>query len=51
MTVLKSSGDHAFDESVQKTLRKWEFTRGPLTVELPLSFALTPTSYRIDVAR
>ena len=51
VTVLKSSGDAAFDDSVQKTLRKWRFTRGPLTVELPLSFTLTPTSYRIDVAR
>lgn len=51
VTVLKSSGDPAFDESVQKTLRKRQFTRGPLTVELPLSFTLTPTSYRIDGAR
>ncbi len=51
VAVLTSSGDPVFDGTVQKTLRKWQFTRGPLTVELPLSFALTPTSYRIDVAR
>lgn len=51
VAVLTSSGDPVFDEAVQKTLHKWQFTRGPLTVELPLSFALTPTSYRIDVAR
>lgn len=51
VTVRKSSGDPVFDEAVQKTLRKWQFTRGPLTVELPFSFVLTPTSYRIDVAR
>ncbi len=49
--VLTSSGDAVFDEAVQKTLRKWQFNRGPLTVELPLAFALTPTSYRVDVAR
>lgn len=51
VNVLKSSGDPIFDHAAQKALGRWEFTRGPLSVELPLSFALTPTSYRVDVAR
>lgn len=49
--VLQSSGDPIFDKAAQKTLRKWELNRGPLVVELPLSFILTPNSYRVDVAR
>lgn len=51
VVVLKGSGDSVFDSIVQKTIRQWLFTRGPLTVELPLSFTLTPTSYQVDVAR
>jgi TonB family protein len=49
--ILKSSGDATFDRSVEKTLRKWRLRRGPLVLELPLSFVLTPTSYAVDVAR
>ena len=49
--ILQSSGDETFDKTVRKTLLKWRLTRGPLVVEIPLSFALTPNSYRLDVAR
>ena len=49
--ILQSSGDQIFDKTVRKTLSKWELARGPLVVEIPLSFILTPNSYRVDVAR
>jgi TonB family protein len=49
--ILKSSGDATFDRVVEKTLRNWRLRRGPLVLELPLSFVLTPTSYSVDVAR
>ena len=49
--VLQSSGDPTFDKAAVKTLGKWELNRGPLVVELPLSFILTPSSYRVDIAR
>ena len=43
--VLKSSGDPTFDRVVVKTLRKWRLRKGPLIVELPLAFKLTPRRY------
>lgn len=49
--ILQSSGDEIFDKTVHKTLLKWQLTRGPLVVEIPLRFVLTPNSYRLDVAR
>lgn len=49
--VLKSSGDKVFDRVTVRTLRKWRLRRGPVVVELPLRFTLTPTSYSVDVAR
>jgi len=49
--VLKSSGDPLFDTAAQKTLGKWRLSRGPLTLELPLQFVLTPESYRVNVTR
>jgi hypothetical protein len=45
--VLKTSGDAAFDDAAQKTLGKWRLSRGPLVLELPLRFVLTPSSYRV----
>ena len=51
VVVLQSSGDPVFDKAAVKTLGKWELNRGPLVVELPLSFILTPSSYRVDIAR
>ena len=49
--ILKSSGDKTFDRVTVRTLRKWRLRRGPLVVELPLRFTLTPTNYSVDVAR
>lgn len=49
--VLKSSGDQTFDEVTVKTLRKWKLRRGPLIIELPLSFTLGPTSYSVDIPK
>ena len=49
--IVKSSGDTVFDQEAVKTLGKWRLRRGPLVIELPLSFTLTPTSYSVDVAR
>lgn len=49
--ILKSSGDATFDRVVVQSLGKWRLRRGPLALELPLSFTLTPTHYSVDVAR
>lgn len=49
--ILKSSGDATFDRVAVTTLAKWRLRRGPLALELPLSFTLTPTNYSVDVAR
>lgn len=49
--VLKSSSDAAFDRVAVKTLGKWRLRRGPLVIELPLRFTLTPANYSVDVGR
>ena len=49
--ILKSSGDKAFDRAATKTLRKWRLAHGPLVLELPLRFVLTPESYSVNIAR
>ena len=51
LRILKSSGDAVFDQETVKTLRRWRLRRGPLVLELPLSFRLTPTNYSVEVAR
>jgi len=43
--ILKSSGDATFDRVVVSTLGKWQLRNGPMIVELPLAFKLTPRSY------
>ena len=45
--ILKSSGDSSFDRVAVGTLRKWRLRRGPMVVELPLAFKLTPQTYDI----
>ncbi len=47
--VLKSSGDAIFDREAVNTLGKWRLARGPLIIELPLRFRLTPKNYSVDV--
>ena len=49
--ILKSSGDQTFDGVTVKTLRKWKLRRGPLIIELPLSFTLGPSSYSVDIPK
>jgi TonB family protein len=49
--VLKPSGDAIFDEITVATLRKWRLRRGPLVVELPLSFTLAPTKFSIGIPK
>lgn len=49
--ILKSSGDLVFDREAVKTLDKWRLNRGPVVIELPLRFQLTPRSYSVDVGR
>ena len=49
--VLKSSGDPTFDEATRAALRNWRLTRGPLVIELPLSFTLSPQSYSVAIPR
>jgi TonB family protein len=47
--ILKSSGDRTFDRVVTETLHQWRLRRGPMVIELPLAFKLTPESYDIWV--
>lgn len=49
--ILKSSGDEIFDREAVKTLGRWRLSRGPLVLELPLHFTLTPIDFSVDVAR
>lgn len=49
--ILKSSGDATFDRITEKTLRKWKLRRGPMVVELPLGFQLTPGKFSVGVGR
>ena len=45
--ILKRSGDPKFDRIAVDTLSKWRLRRGPMVIELPLAFKLTPESYDI----
>ncbi|MGI9088946.1 MAG: TonB family protein [Chthoniobacterales bacterium] len=49
--ILKHSGDETFDRITVRGLGKWRFRHGPVTLEVPLHFMLTPISYSVDVAR
>lgn len=49
--ILKSSGDGVFDRTTVDTLRTWRLRRGPLILELPLSFRLTPTHYSVAIPK
>lgn len=49
--VLKRSGDEIFDRTAVETLRKWRLRRGPLIIELPLAFTLTPSHYSVDIPK
>ena len=45
--ILKSSGDRTFDRVAVDTLREWQLRRGPMVIELPPAFKLTPQTYDI----
>src|ERR1051326_2917636 len=49
--ILQGSGDEVFDESAVYTLRQWHLHRGPLIIELPLVFNLTPNHYSVGVPK
>jgi TonB family protein len=49
--ILKRSGDDMFDRITVNTLRTWRLSRGPLILELPLSFKLSPTKYSVDIPK
>ena len=47
VNILKSSGDPTFDRVAVKTLLEWRLRKGPLNIQLPRAFKLTPDNYRI----
>jgi TonB family protein len=49
--ILKTSGDLTFDGITISTLRKWRLRKGPLIVELPLAFRLTPRTFDFRVVK
>jgi protein TonB len=49
--ILASSGDGTFDRVAVGTLRKWRLRRGPMTIELPLSFILTPDRFAVQIPK
>jgi TonB family protein len=49
--ILKRSGDEVLDRTAVETLRKWHLRRGPLILELPLAFRLTPGHYSVDIPK
>lgn len=49
--ILKRSGDDTFDQIIVDALRKWRLRRGPLILELPLKFTLTPAHYSVGIAK
>jgi TonB family protein len=49
--ILKRSGDEIFDRTTVETLRQWRLRRGPLILEIPLSFNLTPTHYSVAIPK
>lgn len=49
--ILKRSGDEIFDRTAVDTLRTWRLRRGPLILELPLEFKLSPNHYEVDIPK
>ncbi len=49
--ILHQSGDEIFDRATVETLLKWRFRRGPLIIEVPLAFRLTPTDYSVAIPK
>lgn len=51
VTVKKSSGDAPFDDVMVRAMRQWQFRKGPLEIELPLYFALTPDKFSVRIPK
>jgi len=49
--VLKSSRDAVFDQITVAALQNWRLRRGPMIIELPLSFRLTSTKYSVGIPK
>ena len=49
--VLRSSGDTVFDQTTVAALQNWRLRRGPMIIELPLSFHLTSTKYSVGIPK
>lgn len=49
--ILKRSGDDLFDRTAVDTLRTWRLRRGPLILELPLAFRLSPSNYSVMIPK
>ena len=41
----------SFDQVTLRAMRQWRFRRGPLIIELPLSFVLTKTRFSVYVPK
>ena len=51
VTIKRSSGDAPFDRVTVQALRQWRFRRGPIKIELPLSFVLTPSKFSLHLPK
>jgi TonB family protein len=49
--VLQSSHDAVFDQTTVAALQNWRLRRGPIIIELPLSFHLTSTKYSVGIPK
>ena len=49
--IMSSSGDPPFDQVTVTALQQWRFRRGPIIVELPLSFVLTSEKFSIYIPK
>jgi TonB family protein len=51
VTIKNASGDPTFDRITVAALRQWRFRKGPLILELPLSFVLTSTKFSVHIPK
>ena len=51
VSVKKSSGDAPFDEASVRAMRQWQFRKGPVEIELPLYFVLTPEEFSVRIPK
>jgi TonB family protein len=51
VVLKRSSGDAVFDQTAAAAFQLWYFRKGPVVVELPLSFILTPEKFSLYVAK